>query len=215
MKRHPFYSNPHRHGPHRAGRTAGTAFGDFCRCVLSIDLLFSTDISRDILSFGAFCDLCEKYQSCPELRLCCFHNSSPDVLTLLLRNMCDLCVCIQTPESSLRTRCSALHLEYVPLMRFPLCVQLSCSHPLLKEKEFILSKLSDYPCTVFSSPDSLALNTEAFPFVNPSRLIRVESSTSRRDTVARTNAFSVVPPHSKEYSQKHGLVNIPLPQRRM
>lgn len=166
---------------------------------------------RDIPSFEAFCDLCEKYQSCPELQLCCFHNSSPDVLTLLLRNLCDLCVCIQTPESRLRSRCSALHLEYVPLMRFPLCVQLSCAHPLLKEKEFVLSKLSDYPCTVFSSPDSLALNTEAFPFVNPSRLIRVESSTSRRDIVARTTAFSVVLPHSKEYNQKHGLVNIPIP----
>ena len=43
------------------------------------------------------------------------------------------------------------------------------------------------------------------------RLIRVESSTSRRDIVARTTAFSVVLPHSKEYNQKHGLVNIPIP----
>ena len=75
---------------------------------------------RDIPSFEAFCDLCEKYQSCPELQLCCFHNSSADGLTLLLPNLWDLCVCIHTPESSLRNRCSALHLEYVPLMRFAL-----------------------------------------------------------------------------------------------
>lgn len=166
---------------------------------------------RDIPSFEAFCDLCEKYQSCSELQLCCFHNSSPDVLTLLLRNLCDLCVCIQKSGSSLSNRCDALHLEYVPLMRLPLCVQLSSSHPLLKDKNFIFSKLSNYPCTVFSNPDSPALNTDAFPFVNPSRLIRVQSSTSRRDIVARTTAFSVVLPHSKEYNQKYGLVNIPVP----
>lgn len=165
---------------------------------------------RSITTFEAFCDLCEKYQFCSELQLCCFHNSSPDILTLLLRNLCDLCVCIQKAGSSLSNRCDTLHLKYVPLMQLPLCVQLSKSHPLLEEKNFF-PKLSNYPCTVFSNPDSPAVNTDSFPFINPSRLIRVQSSTSRRDIVARTTAFSIVLPHSSEYNQKYGLVNIPVP----
>lgn len=166
---------------------------------------------RDIPSFEAFCDLCQKYQSCSELQFCCFHNSRPDVLTLLLRNLCDLCVCIQKSESSLSNRCETFHLKYVPLKRMPLCVQISSTHPLLKEKAFHFSKLSNYPCTVFSDPDSPAISTDSFPFVNPSRLIRVQSSTSRRDIVAKTTAFSVVIPHSEEYNHKYDLVNIPVP----
>ena len=147
----------------------------------------------------------------PELQLSCFYNSTPDVLTSVLKNQCDLCICIKQSGTSLRNRCQAANISYTVLAHIPLCVQLSRSHPLLQEPDFDFTKLADYPFTVFSDPDSPSVTQYTFPFINANKLIRVHSSTSRRDIVAHTNAFSIVLQHSQEYNDRYGLVNIPLP----
>ena len=129
----------------------------------------------------------------------------------MLKNQCDLCICIKQSGTSLRNRCQAANISYTVLAHIPLCVQLSRSHPLLQEPDFDFTKLADYPFTVFSDPDSPSVTQYTFPFINANKLIRVRSSTSRRDIVAHTNAFSIVLQHSQEYNDRYGLVNIPLP----
>lgn len=164
-------------------------------------------------AFEAFLKLCADYQDCEQVHLSCYTGSGPKQLEALHQNLCDLVVFIDTEGhfTDFYRYCSSFNLEYVELAKTCFSVQLSKSHPLLKEKTFDFEKLKDYPYAAFSDLYSRDVNWAPWSsIVNPNKLICVQSTTARMSVVENTNAFSIVLPHSKEYAESHNIAMVPL-----
>lgn len=164
-------------------------------------------------AFEAFVQLCLQHQNHSKLSLSCFSIGTKDPLEEMLGNSYDLCVSEFSNEKVIRARCSQYHMEYRHLAHMQLYVQLAENHPLLSQPGPCFEHLREYPYVDFyfsGYPDgSSPLWTD---FVNPDKIIRVNSVTARRDIVSHTNAFSIVMPHAAEYNKTHGIVNIPIPR---
>lgn len=173
--------------------------------------VFSLNCSSYVPAFEAFTDLCKKYQDKREFQLSCFSNSPGNSMRAMRREHYDLSVVI-LPAQYVQTARALKDLRFELLLETPLFIQISKSHPLAKEGAFSMEALRRYPYVDFVTADDNIVSTTFLNFVNPDRLIRVQSLTSRRDIVVHTNAFSAVLPHSREYNEQYGLVNIPVPE---
>lgn len=165
-------------------------------------------------AFEAFIQLCAQYQDCDQVHLSCYPGIGPKQLEALHQNLCDLVVFIDTEGhfTDFYRYCSSFNLEYVELAKACFSVQLSKSHPLLKEETFDLGKLKDYPYVAFSDLYSKDVHWAPWSsIVNPNKLICVQSTNARIAMVEHTNAFSIVLPHSKKYTDAHNIATIPLP----
>lgn len=178
---------------------------------------FRLNCARYIPAFEAFAELCRKYERCPQMHFSCFSDMGADPVQEMLENQYDLCVCTLTAAvwETLGARCQAARLRWELLLETPMYVQLAKDHPLAQEGAFSFEALRGYPYVDFTPAKNLATYSSALPFlerlVDPDRLIRVQSLTSRRDIVACTRAYSAVLPHSQAYNEQYGLVNIPIP----
>lgn len=163
--------------------------------------------------FDAFVQLCRAHQNSSKLSMYCYTLSDPDSLKEMISGSYDICLTgTGRDDSHMRRRCAAYRIGYLPLIEAPYYVQLSKTHPLLQGDTFLFERLHDYPYVDFCTPDATAGVTSMLTeFVDPERIIRVQSVTARRDIVAQTNAFSIVMPHAAAYNEAHGLVNIRIP----
>ena len=124
----------------------------------------------------------------------------------------DVFVFVLPAAYDLTERCGAARLRCEVLLEAPMFVQLAKDHPLAKPGAFSFEALHNYPYVDFTVAEGEGTYSMPFlKFLDPDRLIRVQSITSRRDIVAHTLAFSAVLPHSQEYNDRYGLVNIPIP----
>lgn len=165
---------------------------------------------RYVLAFEAFRELCRRYQEHPYLQFSCYIGDGEKQIEALYRNLCDLVIYLDYGTSSFRRTCADFHVQFVPLMKPQLCVQVSEDHPLLKEPVFEVKRLKDYPYVAFADlNDWNAGWTPWEDIVNPNRLIRVQSTSSRVSMVAHTQAYSIVLPHSEEYNRANHVVQIP------
>lgn len=165
-------------------------------------------------AFEAFVDLCRDYQDGSVIHLSCYTGTGPKQLEALHQNLCDLVVFIDTHSHfpDFYRYCSSFNLEYVELAQMLFSVQLSDTHPLLQKEPFDFERLKDYPYVAFSDLYSKDVNWAPWSsFVNPDKLICVQSTMSRLSVVAETNAFSIVLPHAAEFNETHNVTTIPLP----
>jgi len=177
------------------------------------DTSFRLLYPRFVPAYDAFVDLCHNCQDSPSMHLSCHIGGSVEQqLEAIYRNRCDLGVSLWTDSAQLDKLCADFHVVRTPLHQTRFYVQLAENHPLLQTGQpFDPSKLADYPCVVFLDRD--ASDTSWSPwqsFVDPNKLIQVESTASRVPVVANTTAYSIVLPHSDEYNATHHVVQIPL-----
>lgn len=176
------------------------------------DCCFRLNSSRYIPAFEAFADLCQKYQGEPQLHFSCFSDQAGDPVRSAAEGQYDMYVFVLPLSQDIAERSATAHLRCEVLLQVPMFVQLAKDHPLAKPGAFSFEALSRYPCVDYTVPEHEATHSLPFlKFVDPARLIRVQSITSRRDVVSHTHAFSAVLPHSREYNERYGLVNIPIP----
>lgn len=167
-------------------------------------------------AFEAFMDLCMEYQDYDKIHLSCATGSGEKQLEHLYRGTCDLVVFVDSQGhfTDFYRYCDLFQLEYVELALAAFSVQLSRNHPLLMETPFDFSKLKEYPYVAFSDGGEGNLNwTPWSSVVNPEKLIKVQSTMARLALVEKTNAFSLVLPHSEVFNESNGVVTIPLPFR--
>lgn len=169
--------------------------------------------SNYLPAFDAFVDLCRDCQHEDRLQLSCFSPDSKNILDLMRDGGYDLCVTVVLSNlPAFEEQCRRRELACMQLSRMELSVQLAREHPLLSRNGACFEHLREYPYVDFSSAEEQSFTDQMWTdFVNPDKLIRVRSSTARRDIVANSCAFSIVLPHSEEYSKSHGVVNIPIP----
>lgn len=166
---------------------------------------------RYVPAFEAFSKMCARYQDRP-MNFSCYIGYGEKQVEELYRNHCDLVVNLGSGNmTELKRLCADLHIEVVPVTK-PMhwYVQLSEHHPLLQKGTFDLAELKNYPYVAFADLDDW--NGKWMPWgevVNPDRLICVQSTSARISMLDRTNAFSIVLPHSEEYNKAHGVVQIP------
>lgn len=167
---------------------------------------------RYVPAFDAFTALCRTVQDEPRLQLSCYIVSEVDrQVEMLYRSRCDLAVALWENRSGLDKLCADLNVQKVPLCRMPYYVQLAEGHPLLDGAPFDPRRLADYPYVAFS--DSSTADDIWGPWgdvINPDRVIRVQSTTSRVRVVAATHAFSLVLPHPPAYNRANHVVQLPL-----
>lgn len=174
--------------------------------------LFRMAYPRYVPAFEAFGDLCAKYQHSAYVQLSCFIGEGELPLQQLRRNLCDLVVYLNNQGSSFTRRCAEMDLEFVQLAALPFSVQLAENHPLLADRELDVEKLRRYPYVAFSDPENLEAKWTPWDrVVNPDKIICVQATNNRVELVAKTQAFSIVLPHSAAYNRAHGVVTIPLP----
>lgn len=176
------------------------------------DCCFRLNSSRYIPAFEAFEDLCQKYQGEPQLHFSCFSDQTGNMVRAAAEGQYDMYVFVLPLSHDMTERAAAAHLHCEILLKVPMFVQLAKDHPLAKPGAFSFEALRRYPYVDFTVPDGEEPYSLPFlKFVDPARLIRAQSITSRRDIVAHTHAFSAVLPHSREYNERYGLVNFPIP----
>lgn len=178
------------------------------------DCLFRLVYPRYIPAFQAFEELCRRYEDREPFHFSCYIGDGERQVEALYKNLCDMVVYIHEGGGKLERLCSDLHITFHVLKEVNFCVQLSVDHPLLKEETFDLTKLGSYPYVAFA--DLQDREADWMPWghiVNPNRLIRVQSTSSRVSLVSHTHAFSMVLPHSEAYNQAHHVVQIPFPNQ--
>lgn len=164
-------------------------------------------------AYEAFVRLCQDHQNHAKISFSAFSIGTRDPLEEMAGSSYDLCVSEFVNERLLLMRCKQYHMEYKHLAQTQLYVQLAENHPLLNQSGSHFEHLRDYPYVDFYFP---GLSDDVSPlwtdFVNPERIIRVNSPAARRAIVSHSNAFSIVMPHSTAFNKRHGIVNIPIPQ---
>ena len=176
------------------------------------DCCFRLNSSRYIPAFEAFADLCQRYQHQPQLHFSCFSDQASDPVRAAAEGQYDVFVFVLPAAYDLTERCGAARLRCEVLLEAPMFVQLAKDHPLAKPGAFSFEALHNYPYVDFTVAEGEGTYSMPFlKFLDPDRLIRAQSITSRRDIVAHPLAFSAVLPHSQEYNDRYGLVNIPIP----
>ena len=97
------------------------------------------------------------------------------------------------------------------IVSLPCNISLRNGHPAL-QGDFLLEKLRDYPFVDYierhyaNYPEIKNLN-----IINPSKIILINERESRRNVVARTNAYSIGMPLSKEARDSLNLFTFPFP----
>ena len=180
------------------------------------DCLFRLVYPRYVPAFEAFWDLCTEYQEMAHLHFSCYIGDGEKQVEALYRNLCDLVIYLDTGSSGFARLCSDLHVKFVKLKDACFYVQLAEDHPLLQKPEFKIEELKNYPYVAFS--DLYERDANWMPWqdiVNPNRLICVQSTSSRVSLVSNSQAFSIVLPHSEEYSRLHHVVSIPFDSRQL
>jgi len=172
---------------------------------------FRLNSSAYLPAFEAFTDLCQKYQDQPNLQFSCFSNQGSDLIQSTLEGQYDLAVFVEAEDQNIDRLCERAGIRQEILFKAQMFVQLSRSHPLVRSGEFSLEALYQYPYVDYTHSKNHFLGNAALFFIDPSKLIRVQSITGRRDVVLNTHAFSVVLPHSEYYNEHYGFVCVPIP----
>ena len=173
---------------------------------------FTLNAANCIPALEAFEVLCQRYADRPSVQLTCFSEPKKNIIELVSMGVYDLCILFSGGSMDLNHICKQHRLQYIQMLESPTCVHLAKGHPLAAPGRFDPQKLRSYPFVDYiTSEDVTILDTPMRRYINPERIIRVQSITSRREIVAHTNAFSIVIPHSRAYNDHYGLVNRPLP----
>lgn len=170
---------------------------------------------RYVPAYEAFCELCRRYEDRPYIQLDCYIGDGEKQAEALHQDRCDLVVFFDDESPSMRRLCAELQIGYVPLVETSYQIQVSENHPIL-QGEFDINRLKDFPYVAFA--DLNDWNGSWLPWediINPNKLICVQSTSSRVSLVSRTNAFSIVLPHSEEYNREHHVVQIPFKNTRI
>lgn len=170
---------------------------------------------RYVPAFEAFWEMCRRHEKENQLHFSSYNGEGLQPVEELYKGTCDLAIYlrIETPAHFDRF-CRDLHVEYVELKKIGYHVQLAEGHPLLQEEPFAFEKLKQYPYVAFTDTKGSDANWMPWAdWINPDKLICVQSMFSRVFTVANSQAFSIVLPHSPEYNKKHHVVQIPFGEK--
>ena len=141
-----------------------------------------------------------------------------EALITLSENRAELSVGIMPGKPAeiarLRGQLNQFGLAMTELVRLPLSVKLSQSHPLLQEKPFPFDKLANYPMVEYMRSPNLpppVIGMQQLPFALPKSHIRVDIGNMRTRFIAQTRAWGVCaklpPAHEAQYGVRY--IDIP------
>ena len=144
-----------------------------------------------------------------------------EALITLSENRAELFVGIMPGKpneiSRLKEQLTAFGLELTELVRLPLSVKLSKTHPLLQESPFPFEKLADYPMVEYRRSPSLpppVMGLQQLPFSAPKSRIRVDIGNMRTQFIAQTRAWGVCAKLPPAHEEKNGVRYIDIPDTR-
>lgn len=172
---------------------------------------FRLNSSAYLPAFEAFTDLCRKYQDQPYLQFSCFSEQGEDLIQSTLEGQYDLAVFVLPAWKDMDKQCERAGIRLKILLNAQMLVQIARSHPLAQPGAFSFEALLQYPYVDYTNSLHRSFTDSSFPFLNPDKLIRVQSITGRRDVVLNSTAYSVVLPHSEHYNHFHGFFYVPIP----
>ena len=128
-------------------------------------------------------------------------------LGILLINTSGLSLCQKILE--------AKNLNFVPLCRLPVNVNLREDHPLAQIDPFPFEKLSQYMFVKYSEEKSAALSympeLKSLNIINPDKIISVSDRDLKCNIIAETNAFGIGCTLHPEFMSHYKIIAIPIP----
>ena len=115
---------------------------------------------------------------------------------------------------SMQKEISERGLEYRKLWDIQCNVNLSRSHPLVKENEFNFQKLWEYPFVEYSiegDRGSPYNRISEVSFINLSKLFRVDSGHMRMKVISKTNSYGVGIAMPPSWAEEYQIISIPIP----
>ena len=177
---------------HVSGTTYQTIDYAFFRFLLHYQEEESVDFQRNVNSFLGTID--ELYRGESNLGILVLNQASADDVQHIAGNR---------------------GLEYRPLCRLPLAVQMSYDHPLMQEGAFRWDELRNYPFLDSSSSVGDGLHgssgLERLGFINSDKSIRIDNPANRTEIVKRTKAYFIGCPLYTEGHLTNELAIVPIP----
>ena len=141
-----------------------------------------------------------------------------EALITLSENRAELSVVIVPGKAAeltrLREQLNAFGLELTELVRLPMSIKLSKTHPLLQETPFPFEKLVHYPMVEYTRSPNLPppmIGMQHLPLVQPRSRIRVGNGTMRTQFIAQTKAWGVCAKLPPSHEEKYGIRYIDVP----
>ncbi|MGE5629596.1 MAG: LysR family transcriptional regulator [Caulobacteraceae bacterium] len=162
----------------------------------------------------AFAILCSEYQDSAKLNFIITNADADSIIENVYLNKSDLGILLlpQNMPSTLLSLCDKKDLTVSAIRELCFNVNLSRNHPLLKDKDFDIKKLRNYPFVDYemkilsSSSDLVRMG-----IIDPDKRILVDERDTRCHIVATTNAFSIGCGLHPRIRERYNWVCIPLP----
>lgn len=145
-----------------------------------------------------------------------------EALTTLSENRAELSVVIVPGKPAelarLREQLDTFGLTLTELVRIPMSIKLSKSHPLLQETPFPFEKLAQYPMVEYTRSPNLpppVIGMQQLSLVSPKSRIRVGIGNMRTQFIAQTKAWGVCAKLPPDHEEKNGIRYIDIPDSRL
>ena len=118
----------------------------------------------------------------------------------------------------LREQLDTFGLILTELVRIPMSIKLSKSHPLLQETPFPFEKLAQYPLVEYTRSPNLpppVIGMQQLSLVSPKSRIRVDIGNMRTQFIAQTKAWGVCAKLPPDHEEKNGIRYIDIPDSRL